>query len=139
MEIWKKIEGFEFYQVSNFGKVMSLPHIDNRGRLVKGKILGNRLTDRGYCTVVLYDNGKQNSFKLHRLVANSFIYNEFNKPDVNHKDGIKSNNHFENLEWVTKSENAKHAFKTGLNKTSCKRNKNGQFIKNGKASYVNIT
>lgn len=70
----------------------------------------------GYLKVNLYKDGKGSSKRIHRLVAEAFIPNPDNKPDVNHKDGNKHNNNVENLEWVTKSENMIHAYETGLNK-----------------------
>jgi hypothetical protein len=66
----------------------------------------------GYENVNLYKNGVGSMFAIHRLVALAFIPNKENKPQVNHKDGIKTNNHVENLEWMTCSENQLHAFKT---------------------------
>ena len=129
MEIWKNIKDYEnLYQISNKGRVKSLAHINNLGRLRPECILGNRPTDRGYHTVVLYNNGKAKTFKVHRLVAAAFIDNLNNKPHVNHKDGIKSNNTLENLEWVTISENIKHAFENGLIKAKTSRNSKGQYI-----------
>jgi len=129
MEIWKEIKGYEgLYQVSDYGRVKSLSHINNLGRLRPECILGNRLSDRGYHTAVLYNNGKPKSFRVHQLVAKAFIDNPFNKPHVNHLDGIKSNNFVDNLEWVTISENQKHAFKNGLNKVTCDRYEKGKFI-----------
>ena len=129
MEIWKEIKGYEgLYQVSNCGRIKSLSHINNLGRLRPECILGSRLSDRGYHTAVLYNNGKPKSFRVHQLVAKAFIDNPLNKPHVNHLDGVKSNNFVDNLEWVTISENQKHAFKNGLNKVSCKRDKKGRFI-----------
>lgn len=131
MEIWKDIYGYEnLYQISNLGRIKSLSHINNLGKLRPECILGNRLSDRGYHTAVLYNNGKPKSFKVHRLVAFAFIPNPDNKPHVNHIDGVKSNNLINNLEWVTISENQKHAFNIGLNKISCKRDSKGKFIKN---------
>jgi hypothetical protein len=130
MEIWKEIKGYEgLYQVSNYGRIKSLSHINYLGRLRQECILGSRLSDRGYHTAVLYNNGKPKSFRVHQLVAKAFIDNPFNKPHVNHLDGIKSNNFIDNLEWVTISENQKHAFKNGLNRITCKRNEKGKFIK----------
>lgn len=73
-------------------------------------------TSNGYLKVDLYDNGKKSSKRIHRLVAEAYIPNPYNKPDVNHKDGNKHNNSVDNLEWVTKSENMTHAYQTGLNK-----------------------
>jgi len=129
MEIWKDIKGYEnLYQISNKGRVKSLSHINNLGRLRPECILGNRPNDRGYHTAVLYNNGKSKTFKVHRLVAFAFLDNINNKPQVNHKDGIKSNNNVENLEWATISENMKHAFKNGLVTIKTRRNKKGQYI-----------
>jgi hypothetical protein len=129
MEIWKDIKGYEnLYQISNKGRVKSLSHINNLGRLRPECILGNRPNDRGYHTSVLYNNGKSKTFKVHRLVASAFLDNINNKPQVNHKDGIKSNNNVENLEWATISENMKHAFKNGLVTIKTRRNKKGQYI-----------
>lgn len=131
MEIWKQIEGYKgLYEVSNFGRIKSLSHINNVGKLRPECILKNRLTDRGYQSVVLYNNGKPKSFRVHQLVGKAFINNPLSKPCINHLDGIKSNNKVENLEWVTISENQKHAFKIGLNKISCGRDKKGKFVSN---------
>lgn len=72
----------------------------------------------GYKRVWLTDKfGRRNTHLVHRLVASIYIKNKKGKPDVNHKDGIKNNNFYTNLEWVTKSENQKHAYKKGLNKS----------------------
>jgi hypothetical protein len=129
MEIWKEIKGYEgLYQVSDYGRIKSLSHINHLGKFRPECILGNRLSDRGYHTAVLYSNGKPKSFKVHRLVAKAFIDNPLNKPHVNHLDGVKSNNFIDNLEWVTISENQKHAFKNGLNRISCERDAKGRFI-----------
>ena len=136
MEIWKEIKGYEgLYQVSNYGRIKSLSHINNLGRFRPECILGNRLTDRGYHTAVLYNNGKPKSFRVHQLVAKAFIDNSLNKPHVNHLDGVKSNNFVDNLQWVTISENQKHAFKIGLNKISCERDSKGKFISKSQNIY----
>lgn len=112
MELWKSIEGYDDkYLISNFGEVKSL--IDNCGNareLIKTK----RIANNGYHYVNLWNKSKMKSIKIHRLVANAFIPNPEDKPQVNHKDGNKKNNHIDNLEWVTGSENVMHALKTGL-------------------------
>lgn len=92
--------------------------VSNQGR-VKNNINGNILkainTPKGYTKVNLHmDNGLRYSRLIHRLVATAFIPNSENKPEVNHKNGIKHDNRVENLEWVTQEENLKHAYDTGL-------------------------
>lgn len=106
IEVWAKIEGYPNYEVSSFGNV-------RRG----GKIL--KLKDRRYLSVSLYSKGVSVKFPLvHRLVAKAFIPNPDNKPQVNHIDGNRHNNHISNLEWVTPLENTQHAIKNGLIKVT---------------------
>lgn len=102
MEIWEYIKDYPNYMVSSYGNVKSIKN---------NKILKNHVTDQGYCIVSLYDNPKKGKhFKVHRLVAFSFIENKLNKRTINHKDGNKLNNCVDNLEWCTHSENHKHAY-----------------------------
>ena len=119
-KIWKDIPDYEgLYQVSNFGEVKSLPKIRNvfsSNYIAKERILKPALNDSGYKIVVLTKNKKSKSLRVHRLVALAFIPNLENKPQVNHKDGNKLNNHIDNLEWCTNSENEIHAYKLGLKK-----------------------
>lgn len=116
-EIYKDIIGFEgFYQISNLGNVKSLERIV-RGRhgdtKISEKILKTSLA-RGYKTCNLYLEKKLINLKVHRSVAINFIDNPENKPCVNHKNGIKTDNNFQNLEWCTYSENIIHAYETKL-------------------------
>jgi hypothetical protein len=83
------------------------------------KFLKPSYDKQGYARVGLsIGNYKTKTIKIHRLIAETFISNPFNKTDVNHIDGNKSNNDVSNLEWCTRSENCKHAFSIGLNKIS---------------------
>lgn len=94
-EIWKDVVGYEGrYQVSNLGKIASSRHELNQAT-----------NNRGYKTVSLYKNGKTQRKTVHRLVADAFIPNPFNFPQINHIDENKENNSVSNLEWCTPSVN----------------------------------
>jgi hypothetical protein len=115
MEIWKDIIGYEgIYQISTLGNVKSLGNQFTK----KEKMLKQKLDRNGYNSISLCKNGDAKHFLIHRLVAISFLYKKENKDYVNHLDGVKTNNNINNLEWVTASENQKHAFANGLNKIS---------------------
>lgn len=113
-EIWKDIKGYEGkYEISNFGRVKSHLKIGTP-TYYKTPILSTP----GYYTVCLSKDGKVSySVGIHRLVAEAFVENtDKTKTEVNHKDGNKLNNYYENLEWVTRKENNEHAIKSGLRK-----------------------
>ena len=121
MEIWKDIKGYEgLYQVSNLGRVKSLPKSWTAGyggiNTHNGKILKGTLSSTRYNQVELYKNKSNKKYTIHRLVAMEFIPNLENKPFINHKNGIKTDNYIENLEWCTNSENQIHAYREGLQK-----------------------
>lgn len=108
-EIWKRINGYEEYEISNLGRVKSFKR-DRKGKIMKPKFSGE------YLAVTLCADGQQERKTIHRLVAEHFIPNPSGLPWVNHKDGNKLNNKVTNLEWVTPSENNNHAYEIGLKK-----------------------
>lgn len=114
-EIWKPLKGYEArYMVSNYGNLKSLDFIDSKKRLRKGKLIKLQKDQYGYLRARLSYNSTKFTVRLHRLVAEHFIENTKNKPQVNHKDGNKENNKVSNLEWCTNQENQIHAIQEGL-------------------------
>lgn len=128
---WKKIKGYEnYYEISDNGIVKSLDRVVKKkrnGKIIdyyyKERILKQEVTVHGYNRVVLSLNKKSERFSVHRLVAQAFIPNEKNKPCINHKNGIKTDNRIFNLEWVTYKENSLHSHNIGLQKISSKTKK----------------
>lgn len=125
-EIWKDIKGYEgIYQVSNKGRVKALKK--QVPKVIKGKECYSLYNEKilkisnhnknGYLKINL-TNDYSKTYQIHRLVAEAFIPNPNNLPQVNHKNGIKTDNRVDNLEWVTISENHKHAFKMRIKKTN---------------------
>lgn len=108
MEVWKRIDGYERYEVSNYGRVRSLDKRDVWGRLRKGKVLKPFHDTGGYMQVCLRNGDKQCNKNVHRLVAMAFIDNPERLPEINHKDENIENNHVDNLEWCTRLYNARY-------------------------------
>ena len=116
-EIWKDIKGYEGYQVSNLGRVRSLDRIDSNNHPLNGVILKPYISNSGYLLVGLYKQQKRDRKLLHRLVAEAFIPNPENKPEIDHINTIKTDNtvflnedgsiNYEktNLRWTTRKEN----------------------------------
>lgn len=103
-EEWKDIEGYEnLYQVSNLGRVKSLGN--GKSNKSKLKIMKTNLNHKGYPMISLCKDGKSKGYSVHRLVAQAFIPNPDNLPQINHKDEDKTNNRVENLEWCTNEYN----------------------------------
>jgi hypothetical protein len=104
-EVWKQVEGQEdCYFISNFGRVKSFK-VNPNGKIMK------QSDHKGYKTVGFFP--KKFKHRVHRLVAFNFIPNPLNKPQVNHKDCVKHNNHVDNLEWMEDDENYFHAVENG--------------------------
>lgn len=116
--VWKPVKDFEgYYEVSDDGNIRSIDrYVGNRwgGKtLKKGVVLKLATNRKGYKSVMLHKNTIWYQKQVHRLVAEAFIPNPLNLPQVNHKDTNKTNNKVENLEWVTGIDNMRHAFANG--------------------------
>lgn len=106
--ITRDVVGYEgLYTIDIFGNVIKTKN---------GQVVSQQKNKFGYMNVSLGKDGKQKQYKVHRLIAEAFIPNPQNKPQVNHIDGNKSNNVVWNLEWVTCKENVAHAYTVGLTK-----------------------
>lgn len=117
-EVWKNIKGFDgIYQISNQGRVKSVERVEIMKTGVKRKrketIRKATETEKGYLIVNLGGRNSGGNYRVHRLVAEAFISNKKELPEVNHIDLNKKNNSVENLEWVSRVENVRHAIGHG--------------------------
>ena len=113
MEIWKEVKDFEgIYEISNYGRLKSKDRYVSRGRntirFSKGKIIKPVICRNGYLEYQLRKDGKRKVFLAHRLVAETFISNPKNLPQINHLDENITNNNVTKLQWCTAQENANY-------------------------------
>lgn len=138
METWRDIKGYEgYYQVSNLGNIKTLDRevYDSKRhlfRFYKEKVMKTALCRKGYKRIQFKVGGVYKSYAVHRLVAEAFIPNPFNLPEVNHKDSNRENNAEHNLEWLTHSENQKHSYRQG------KRNHKGENHPQAKLALASV-
>ena len=119
MEIWKPIPSFEgYYEASSLGRVRSVDRVVKHKRcgtqFVRGNLMSLKKSRSGYLMCLIQKDGVRKNMTTHRLIAKTFIPNPKNKPQVNHKNGIKDDNRVENLEWCNRSENINHAYANNL-------------------------
>lgn len=115
-EIWKSLQGVSGVEVSTFGRVRTLDRVvsgKNGTRFIKGRVLKQFNDKDGYLQVSIQINRKRNTKRVHQLVAQTFISNPDNLPQVNHKDCDRTNNNVENLEWCDNSYNVQYREKFG--------------------------
>ena len=132
-EIWCRIKGYEgLYEVSNFGRVKSIGY-------GKERILKPLRNTRGYLQVNLWKNGEKKTYRVHRLVAQTFIPNPDNLQEVNHKDENKENNSVMNLEWCDRKSNCNYGTRNKRISEKCSKlvlqfTKDGEFVREWKSA-----
>lgn len=138
-EGFEVIDGYDNkYCINRYGQVVSPSHIDKNGNFRKVRVLKPQKRGKGYLYVNLMQNGQQKRVSVHRLVAELFVKNPDSKPQVNHKDGNKLNNFYENLEWCTNQENKKHAFDMGITKPRDCKGELNSMVKLNSESVIQI-
>jgi len=120
-EVWLPVKGFESsYSISNMGRLKRLSgQIKRAGWYdlnLQEKLINPSKDRKGYLLTFLTQNRNRTKVYIHRLVAIHFVPNPHNKPDVNHKQGVKDDNRYTELEWVTHSENMKHSSVHGFHR-----------------------
>lgn len=136
VEIWREIKEYKgYYEVSNLGRFRSMNRTvirkDGRRVFYEGKIINGTISRDGYIDVKLSKNGKSETRKLHRLIAQTFIpMDDYTNLEVNHIDYNRMNNKIDNLEWVSHIDNVRHSSKNGNYKG------NTEGCKNGRANYT---
>ena len=115
-KLWKRIENFNDYYISNFGDIIKDNYKSRNSKNSKMKAIKPCIKDNGYLQVGLYQKRSKKNYKkyMHRLVAETFIPNPNNYPIINHKNGNKKDNRVENLEWCNYSHNIEHAYNNNL-------------------------
>ena len=141
IEIWKDVKGYEgIYQCSSFGRIKTveryITEINGKKRIRKEIIRKQCLCKNGYYYITLNVNMKIKQISVHRIVASTFLPLIMNKNVVNHKNGIKTDNRIENLEWCNKSENELHAYRV-LGKINIAKG-SSNFIKRKKVSQYDL-
>lgn len=116
-EAWRVYPQNDNYEISTLGKVRRAKTLGCRNNFKQGGLLKLWTNTSGYYSVILYRDGKSKTRTVHQLVLETFVGKRPEGMECNHGDGIKANNKLNNLEWVTKSENHKHAHRLGLMKT----------------------
>jgi hypothetical protein len=137
-EHWKSIPDFECYEASNLGRIRSIDRVSklkNQGgnclRSIKGRVISPSLHSKtGYQTVSLCIDAKITTHTIHKLIASAWLpCDDANRIQINHKNGIKTDNRIDNLEWVNRSENQKHAIATGLRTAKGEKNSQSKLTK----------
>lgn len=133
VERWKSVKGFEGkYLVSDHGRIYSMYRQGCNGRMLK-----LQLDKCGYPYAILSDGKRKKYTLVHRAVAAAFVKNKKNKPQINHLDGVKTNNYATNLEYCTAAENIAHSYDSGLRGPSYIKirqyDKDGRFIREYKS------